>query len=40
LPEGKKYYHATDQGYERKIKERLDHWKSLHLGDAGKAPPA
>jgi putative ATPase len=37
LPEGKKYYQATEQGYERKIKERLEYWKSLHQDD-GKNP--
>jgi putative ATPase len=37
LPEGKLYYHATEQGYERKIKERLAYWKSLHLGSQGNA---
>jgi len=30
LPEGRTYYHPGDQGLEKRIKERLDHWRSLH----------
>ncbi len=40
LPEGKKYYHATEQGYERKIKERLEYWKSLHQSGEENPPSA
>jgi len=40
LPEGKTYYHATEQGYERKIKERLEHWKSLHQSGKENPPSA
>lgn len=29
LPEGRQYYHAGDQGMEKRIKERLEYWKSL-----------
>ncbi len=29
LPEGKRYYEPTDNGMEKRIKERLAHWRSL-----------
>ena len=29
LPEGRVYYVPSDHGTERRIKERLDHWRSL-----------
>jgi putative ATPase len=29
LPEGRRYYDPTGIGYEKKIKERLDHWRAL-----------
>jgi putative ATPase len=29
LPEGRKYYEPTDNGFERRVKERLDYWKTL-----------
>ncbi|WP_425563411.1 replication-associated recombination protein A [Luteolibacter yonseiensis] len=29
LPEGRIYYHPGDQGMEKRIKERLDYWRSL-----------
>ena len=29
LPEGRSYYHPSEQGMEKRIKERLDHWRSL-----------
>jgi putative ATPase len=28
LPEGRVYYHPGDQGMEKRIKERLDFWRS------------
>lgn len=28
LPEGRTYYHPGDQGLEKRIKERLDHWRA------------
>ncbi len=28
LPEGRVYYHPGDQGLEKRIKERLDHWRA------------
>jgi putative ATPase len=28
LPEGRTYYHPGEQGMEKRIKERLDHWRS------------
>jgi putative ATPase len=30
LPEGKHYYTPTENGLEKRIKERLEYWKSLH----------
>jgi putative ATPase len=32
LPEGKIYYHPGDQGMEKRIKERLDFWRSQIAG--------
>jgi putative ATPase len=29
LPEGKVYYQPTENGHERRVKERLDYWRSL-----------
>src|SRR4029079_13173870 len=29
LPEGRRYYHPGEQGFEKRIKERLDHWRAL-----------
>ena len=29
LPEGRRYYEPGEQGYERKVKERLDYWRAL-----------
>lgn len=29
LPEGRKYYEPTENGFERRVKERLDYWKTL-----------
>jgi putative ATPase len=37
LPEGRIYYQAGDQGMEKRIKERLDFWRSAN---AHKPPPA
>ena len=36
LPEGRRYYEPGDQGMEKRIKERLDYWRSL-FEQAGKA---
>ena len=33
LPEGRVYYHPGEQGLEKRIKERLDHWKSQFEGE-------
>lgn len=30
LPEGRVYYHPGENGLEKRIKERLDYWRSLH----------
>jgi len=29
LPEGRRYYDPSDQGYEKRVKERLDYWRAL-----------
>jgi putative ATPase len=29
LPEGRRYYHPTQNGQEKRISERLDYWRSL-----------
>ncbi|HEX5176601.1 MAG TPA: replication-associated recombination protein A [Chthoniobacteraceae bacterium] len=33
LPEGRRYYHPGEQGFEKKIKERLEHWRALFEGE-------
>jgi putative ATPase len=33
LPEGRRYYEPGDQGLEKRIKERLEHWRKLMAGD-------
>ena len=38
LPEGRHYYTPTENGLEKRIKERLDHWKSLHAQHSPHAP--
>lgn len=30
LPEGRSYYEPTDNGLEKRIKERLEYWKNMH----------
>ena len=43
LTEGRRYYHPAEQGAERRIKERLEYWRSLHeqaqLGETQRPPP-
>lgn len=34
LPEGKVYYQPGEQGLEKRIKERLEHWRSGQTGDS------
>jgi putative ATPase len=29
LPEGRRYYDPSDQGFEKRVKERLDYWRAL-----------
>lgn len=29
IPEGRRYYEPTENGYERRVKERLDYWRAL-----------
>jgi putative ATPase len=39
LPEGRRYYDPSEQGYEKRVKERLDYWRALFeqaQGGAGK----
>ncbi len=36
LPEGKRYYEPTDRGMEKRVKERLDYWRSLYEAEQGK----
>jgi putative ATPase len=36
LEEGRRYYHPSENGSERRVKERLDYWRSLH--DAAQVP--
>lgn len=35
LPEGRVYYTPTGNGYEKRIQERLDYWRSLHEQSKG-----
>ncbi len=34
LPEGRVYYDPTENGLEKRIKERLDHWRALFEGES------
>jgi len=34
LPEGRTYYTPTENGLEKRIKERLDYWASQHTGSS------
>lgn len=36
LPEGKVYYQPTENGHERRVKERLDYWRALFEQQKGK----
>ncbi len=38
LPEPRRYYQPTDQGYERQVRERLAHWKTM-LAKRGDGSP-
>ena len=39
LPEGRIYYEPTDNGFERRVKERLDYWRRLfEQQNSGKSP--
>jgi putative ATPase len=29
LPEGRRYYDPSEEGYEKRVKERLEHWRKL-----------
>ena len=29
LPEGRIYYEPTENGFERRVKERMDYWRTL-----------
>jgi len=36
LPEGRRYYEPSDQGYEKRVKERLEYWRALFEEAEGK----
>jgi len=36
LPEGRRYYEPSEQGYEKRVKERLDYWRALFEAEARK----
>ena len=38
LPEGRIYYEPTENGLEKRVKERLDHWRTLFEEAQKKAP--
>ena len=38
LGAAKKYYEPTEQGVEKKIKERVEHWRSLVAQSQAEAP--
>lgn len=33
LPEGRRYFHPTENGLEKRIKERLDYWRNQHRSE-------
>ncbi len=37
LPEGRIYYEPTENGLEKRVKERLDHWRELFEEDQRKS---
>ena len=37
LPEGRRYYHPSDRGHEKRVAERLAHWRSLFEQQSGEA---
>jgi putative ATPase len=39
LPEGRIYYEPTELGYEKRVKERLDYWRSLFEQEQKKTKP-
>jgi putative ATPase len=39
LPEGRRYYEPGEQGYEKRVKERLDYWRALFEQAQGGALP-
>ena len=40
LPEGRRYYDPSEQGYEKRVKERLDYWRALFDQAQEKTVPA
>jgi len=40
LPEGRIYYEPTEIGYEKRVKERLDYWRSLFEEEQKKSKPS
>ncbi len=39
LPEGRRYYDPSENGYEKRVKERLDYWRALFEQAQEKSPP-
>ena len=39
LPEGRMYYEPTENGLEKRVKERLDHWRALFEEEQRNWPP-
>jgi putative ATPase len=35
IPEGRRYYEPTEHGYEKRVKERLEYWRSLFEAEKG-----
>jgi len=40
LPEGRRYYDPSENGYEKRVKERLDYWRALFEQSQAGTPPA
>ena len=40
LPEGRRYYDPSENGYEKRVKERLDYWRAIFEQSQAGTPPA
>jgi putative ATPase len=40
LEEGRRYYHPSDHGAERRVKERLEYWRALYESNQAASPPS